>query len=254
MSHTVAEPARKRSFRHGRLSEQVADELERLIPLEFPEPGDPWPKEADLAERFQVSRIVVREAIKILEERGVVEVRAGRGTVTRTPTPDRVHSALMRLFRGRQVPNIESMERLMEVRQVLEETVATLAAIRATPEDLDRMKEALDRMERMGTGASDDGDPDLEFHLAVAAAAHNEYFELVVQPLTGVFLELISLTNLSAVGVEEHRAVYQAIRDRNGIAARQAVRRLMKLTATDLRRVLESRDETPEPSRRRRSA
>ena len=199
-----------------------------------------------MAERFQVSRIVVREAVKILEERGVVEVHAGRGTVTRTPTPDRVHAALLRLFRGRELPSIDSMERLMEVRQVLEETVATLAAVRATQEDLDRMKDALirmERMERMGTSASQDGDPDLDFHLAVAAATHNPYFQLVLQPLTGVFLELISLTNLSAVGLEEHQAVYEAIRDRNGIAARQAVRRLMKLTTTDLRRVLETRDE-----------
>src|SRR5688572_17218110 len=148
MSQTALDP-RKRTFRQGRLSEQVADELERLITLEFPNPGDTWPREADLAERFHVSRIVVREAIKILEERGVVEARAGRGTVTRTPTADRVHSALLRLFRGRELPSIESMERLMEVRQVLEETVATLAAVRATPEDLDRMKDALDRMERM---------------------------------------------------------------------------------------------------------
>jgi DNA-binding FadR family transcriptional regulator len=249
MIHAAADP-RKRSFRKGRLSEQVADELERLIPVEFPNAGDTWPREADLADRFQVSRIVVREAIKILEERGVVEARAGRGTVTRTPTPDRVHSALLRLFRGRELPSIESMERLMEVRQVLEETVATLAAVRATPADLDRMRDALDRMERMEKAGSDDGDPDLEFHLSVASATHNPYFELVLQPLTGVFLELISLTNLSSVGIEEHRAVYEAIRERNGIAARQAVRRLMKLTATDLRRVLQSQPEPVDTVRR----
>lgn len=236
MPRTALAPPR-RSFRTGRLSEQVAGELERLIPLEFPNPGNAWPREADLAERFHVSRIVIREAMKILEERGVVEVRAGRGTVTRSPTPDRVHSALLRLFRGRDVPDIDSMERLMEVRQVLEEAVATLAAVRATPDDLRRIKRALDRMQRM----PEDGSSDLEFHLAIAAAAHNPYFQMVVEPLTGVFLELISVTNLSSVGLEEHRAVFEAIGSRNAIAARQAVRRLMKLTSADLRRVLKSR-------------
>src|SRR6476646_2939398 len=71
----------KRSFRNGRLSEQVLHEMQRLITEEYPEPGSRLPKETELAERFQVSRIVVREAMKILEDRGVVEVRAGRGTL-----------------------------------------------------------------------------------------------------------------------------------------------------------------------------
>src|SRR5687767_73301 len=83
-------PLSKRSFRRGRLSEQVVAEMERAIREEFPEPGTRLPKESELAERFGVSRIVIREAMKILEDRGVVEVRAGRGTLTKAPSSDRV--------------------------------------------------------------------------------------------------------------------------------------------------------------------
>src|ERR1041384_5899868 len=75
----------KRSFRKGRLREFALREIKRMITEEYPEPGSRLPKEAELADRFQVSRIVIREAMKILEDRGVVEVRAGRGTAAGAP-------------------------------------------------------------------------------------------------------------------------------------------------------------------------
>src|SRR5262245_3645641 len=136
----------RRSFRRGRLSEQVIEELERAIREEYPEPGTRLPKEADLAVRFHVSRIVIREAMKVLEDRGVVEVRAGRGTITVAPHPGRVKESLMRLFRDQPIPTLTEMERMMELREVLEESVAALAAVRATPEDQERISRALDEM------------------------------------------------------------------------------------------------------------
>src|SRR5665647_1598248 len=128
---------RQRSFRRGRLSEQVIPEMERMIAEEYPQPGSLLPKESELAERFQVSRVVIREAMKILEDRGSVEVRAGRGTRTVAMSPDRVKSSLMRLFTEHPRPTAKELEYLLEIRQVLEETAAGLAAVRALPENLD---------------------------------------------------------------------------------------------------------------------
>src|SRR5262245_10855400 len=104
------ERLRKRTFRNGRLSGQVVSELEQMISEEYPAPGQRLPKEADLAERFQVSRIVIREAMKILEDRGIVEVSAGRGTFTLTPSPDKVKEMLMRLFRDQPIPALSEMD------------------------------------------------------------------------------------------------------------------------------------------------
>ena len=118
----------KRSFRNGRLSERVLQEMQRLIIEDYPAPGSRLPKEAELAERFQVSRIVIREAMKILEDRGMVEVRAGRRTPTVAPKPDRVKESLLLLFRDQPMPTVEEMESMLELRQVLEETSASLAA------------------------------------------------------------------------------------------------------------------------------
>jgi DNA-binding FadR family transcriptional regulator len=227
------EHLRKRTFRNGRLSGQVVSELERMIAEQYPQPGQRVPKEADLAERFQVSRVVIREAMKILEDRGLVDVRAGRGTFTLTPSPGKVKDVLMRLFKDQPIPSLHEMERLLELRQVLEETAAGLAAVRASQEDLDAMASALQAMERGGS-EPETIEADLRFHCAVAKATHNHYFEIVIEPLTHTFIQQMTLTNLSHVGVELHCHIYEAIRSRNPVAARQAVRRLMKSTLADL--------------------
>ena len=229
----------KRSFKRGRLSEQVVAELERTILEEFPHPGTRLPKEAELADRFHVSRIVIREAMKILEDRGEVEVRAGRGTITVAPTPERVKTALLRLFRDQPIPTLGEMERMIELREVLEETVAGLAAIRATKEDLNRIAKALTDMAAAGVSAEVTIEADLRFHLAVAEAAHNRFFEIVLEPLTQVFVQQIKLTDSYQVGVDLHRQVYDKIAKGDPIAARQAVRRLMQSTRNHIRTALQ---------------
>jgi DNA-binding FadR family transcriptional regulator len=229
----------KRSFRNGRLSEQVLQEMQRLIVEEYPVSGSRLPKEAELAEKFQVSRVVIREAMKILEDRGMVEVRAGRGTLTVAPRPDRVKESLFQLFRDQPMPTIEEMESMLELRQVLEETSASLAAVRATSEDLIEIENALQGM------AEGDGDPkhtieaDLRFHRAVMRAAHNSYLELVLDPVMSVFLQQIKLTNFNT-GLDMHRHIFNEIQTRNPIGARQAVRRLMKNTLHDSRKALKN--------------
>jgi DNA-binding FadR family transcriptional regulator len=228
-----------RSFRNGRLSGLVLHEVQRLIAEEYPAPGSRLPKETELAERFHVSRIVVREAMKILEDRGVVEVRAGRGTLTVAPKPDRVKESLLRLFQDQPIPTIEETESLLELRQVLEETTASLAAVRATAEDLDEIESALGAMKEWEAGKLDDMvAADLRFHRAVMRAAHNRYLEMVLDPLMEVFLQQIKLTAGFSTGWDLHLNIFVEIRARNPVGARQAVRRLMKLTLADCRDAL----------------
>lgn len=231
---------RKRTFRNGRLSELALAEIERMIREEYAAPGTRLPKESELADRFHVSRIVIREAMKILEDRGLVEVRAGRGTMTVAPNPDRVKDSLQRLFRDQPVPTVEEMERLLELRQVLEETIASLAAVRATGDDLTEIAAALGQMKAESLDLDETIAADLRFHRAVMRAAHNRYFEMVLDPLTVVFQQQIKLTNSYDTGWDSHNQVFLEIRARNPIGARQAVRRLMKQTLFDSRRALKA--------------
>ncbi len=219
----------KRSFRRGRLSEQVVTAIERMISEEYCEPGTRLPKEADLADRFRVSRIVIREAMKVLEDRGQVQVRAGRGTITAAPTAESVKASLLRLFRDQPVPTPNEMERMLELREVLEETTAGLAAVRATPEDLQQIDVALTDM-AAGRSVEETIEADLRFHMAVAKAAHNRFFEMVIDPLTQVFIQQIKLTDSYTVGVDLHRQIFEQIKKGDPVAARQAVRRLMRST------------------------
>lgn len=229
----------KRSFRNGRLSEQVVAELQRMVKEEYAEPGSRLPKETALAERFQVSRIVIREAMKILEDRGFVEVRAGRGTLTVAPRPDRVKRSLLQLFGDQPLPTLKEMESMLELRQVLEETSASLAAVRATEEDLSEIEAALKGMMSEDADLETTIEADLRFHRAVVKAAHNLYLEMILDPIVSVFLRQIMLTNSFHTGVPAHRHIFNEIRAHNPIGARQAVRRLMKQTLQDSRKALQ---------------
>lgn len=227
-----------RTFRSGRLSDLALREIERMVAEEFPAPGSRLPKEAELADRFHVSRIVIREAMKILEDRGLVEVRAGRGSFTVAAKSDRVKQSLMRLFRDQPIPTAEEMESLLELRQVLEETTASLAAVRATAEDLVEIEASLHQMNEDGLDLNATIAADLRFHRAVMRAAHNRFFEMVLDPLTEVFLQQIKLTDSYDTGWDLHRSIFEEIRARNPIGARQAARRLMKQTLSDSRNAL----------------
>jgi len=229
---------RIRSFRKGRLSQQVVAELERLLLEEFPSPGDRWPKESDLALRFGVSRIVIREAIKVLEDRGEIEACAGSGTFTRAPNLDRVKASLLRFLSNSPIPTEQAMEEMLELRELLEETSASLAAVRATGEDLKAIEAALAELKDDPSDLPQTVRADLRFHLAVAKATHNRFLEMILEPLTQVFLQQIALANYFTVGVELHQKVYEQVRAGNSVGARQAVRRLMRETRKDVRNAL----------------
>lgn len=222
-----------------------------MISEEFPLPGLKLPKEADLAERFGVSRIVIREAVKILEDRGLIEARAGRGTCTCAPSPEKVKESLLRLFRGQPIPSMDEMDRLLELRGVLEETAAALAAERATDADIEQIGEALKSMNRGGTEQRTI-EADLRFHGAIARATHNRYFEMVLEPLMQVLAQQVKLTNSYRVGEDLHEAVYKAIRKRNAAGARKAVQGLIRATTEDTRHALELLSRQPVRSSRKK--
>ena len=166
-------------------------------------------------------------------------MRAGRGTLTAAPNPDRVKESLLWLFREQPLPTIGEMESMLELRQVLEETSATLAAVRATEDDLKEIESALEGMAEENGALDKTIAADVRFHRAVMRAAHNQYLEMVLDPVMSVFLQQIKVTDTFNTGLESHRDIFRQIRARNPVGARQAVRRLMKDTLQDSRRALQ---------------
>ena len=222
------------TFVRERLYEQVADYIEELVNSGQLRPGDKLPPERELAETLRVARGVVREAVKVLAARGLVTVRPGLGTYISEVSADAISDQLHRYFRlGNQ-----SHSDLIELRQILEVEFAALAAQRAEAEDLAEMRDAMEEMDRHIDQAQVYIDADQAFHLAIARAARNEMFPLLLDAVGG-YLKASRMMIFRAPGApqrgqEWHRRLITAIERHDAAAARQAMREHMTQVAEDV--------------------
>jgi DNA-binding FadR family transcriptional regulator len=171
-----------------RLSEQVADALQAEILSAPLVPGRRLPSEPELAERFDVSRTVVREAAKLLMQRGLVTVSPGRGmTVARFDGGliAEQYALLLQLSDG-------TFDQLLELRLVLEVEMSGLAAARRSEDDVAAMRSANSRLVAAGDSRLDFLEADLAFHGLVAAATRNPFFGLLLKPINGFLHEAYS--------------------------------------------------------------
>src|SRR5215218_9671784 len=184
--------------------------------------GTRLPSERQLAERYGVSRPIVREALRTLVERGLVEVLPARGSFVRGARATDAAGVLDAHYRRSQATPRD----LVEARAMLESTAATLAAERATAEDLDRIDAALARFDSAKT-VVERARYDLVFHLAVAQAAHNPVIETMFGSITGLTVDLMlrSLSDrvVTDASVPYHAEIGAAIRARDPERARQAM-------------------------------
>lgn len=199
---------------------RIIDELgRRIVGGEFP-PGEALPREAELMEMLKVSRTSLREAIKVLAAKGLLETRQKSGTrVTPRANWNTLDSDVFR-WATEDGGSTEILD-LIELRQLLEPAAARLAAIRATVTDLAHLAAAQDRMQALVDDADNYAQADVDFHLAVFKSSHNTFlnrFGLLV----GDFLQMSFTMQQEALaasgGVEDlvvdaarHRAIYEAI-------------------------------------------
>lgn len=183
----------------GTLAEQVTDQLLEYIETQHLRPGDLLPSESSLAKSFGVSRPVVREALKSLEGKGVIEIVNGKGALVRP-----IDSDPLRLFFQRAMQmEYSTIVELMEIRRGLETQAAALAARRRETQDLDAIRKIVEKMR----GSMQDLDAytrlDVEFHLAVAAASHNAMLVYLIQSIRDVLRSTI-MAGLQSRGSELH--------------------------------------------------
>ncbi len=206
----------------------IADILDRRLL-----PGSLLPSEPSMARQFGVSRPVIREAIRILTTQGVVRSEHGRGVTVLGPNNRSLLELITLCAWRRQTPARE----LWQARLVLEVPLAAMAAEMRDETDLIRMRSALDRMrERFEEGSADDVDANVEFHRAMAAAAHNEFIGMLMEPVTQLFRAVAhafitrglgQLNDRAPDGLQTwpewslwaHRQIYEAIDAGNGTAA-----------------------------------
>ena len=214
------------SIRRDRLYEQVTEQLQDLIVSESLRPGDKLPGERELAERLGVSRTVIREAIRVLNVRGLVEVKPGCGTYIQELSPKDALAPIELFLKMRQTP--DSINNLYEVRRMIEVEIAGLAAERATKDDHVAMEAAIQGMLDHLDDPEQYTHHDLAFHEAVAAATHNDLFRVLLSPIANLWLEVVLISvqvpGASRDGVRYHRQILAWIRERNPERARQAMR------------------------------
>jgi GntR family galactonate operon transcriptional repressor len=186
-----------------------------------------------------VGLTAIREALKVLAAKGLVDARPKRGTFVRPRDQwDLLDGDVIRWqFSDGADPRL--LEQLGEVREIVEPAGARLAALRRTDDDLAVLQSAVDAM-AAATGLTAAISADLAFHRALLAASHNRLLERVEVVLETVLAErnrLVHGSHLDLDPVPTHRAVLDAIRDRDDSAAERATQALLSAATDDLARI-----------------
>jgi GntR family transcriptional repressor for pyruvate dehydrogenase complex len=234
-------------FQRVKLRDQVAEHLLDLIVSGDYTVGDRLPPERVLVEELGVSRTVVREALNLLESRGLIQVEHGRGAVVAANGLRAVHENLRSLLRIQP----ESLLELMEMRKALEVDVAGLAAQRATAEDKAKMQAALERMRDKIDAPEGYVDADVEFHYLLARSAHNRVFLMMIEPLTGLLLASRRMTGSVSENARRalnaHEAILERVAARDTDGARREMLAHMLTTERDIKATMGDHGEIGHP-------
>ena len=198
------------------------------------EPGERLPPERKLCARLGVSRTVVREALNLLEARGLISIEHGRGAVVSGGNPRAVRDALGLLLRVQP----KTLWELLEMRMILEVEVAGLAAERAGPDDLATMRLRLDEMRRSIEVPEGYVDADVEFHALLARGARNEVLLTMLDPVVELLRASRRVTAarpgnaLRALG--EHEQILRRVEAKDAAGARREMRAHLAKTLEDI--------------------
>lgn len=219
---------------------QVVHDLGLRIVSGSVQPGDALPQEPTLCEEFGVSRTVVREAVKVLTAKGLVDSRPKRGTVVRSDRSWNLLDAEVLRWWSEADPDGHHLMHLTELRQAVEPAAASMAASRATDEEVMQIADAYEAMRDSVNRVEEFLAADLEFHVAVLHASGNPFFAPVANVVSSVLLSSLRVTNRkpadNATSVPVHRRVLKAIQDRNPVQAEKAMKALLADAAVRLER------------------
>lgn len=211
--------------RTSRLYEQIVQQIEESVLNGSLKPGDQLPAERELAQRLGVSRTAVREAVKALREKGLVEAYSGRGTFITDGTS---HAARQSFDLMVKIGQQESSTHLAELRLILEPGIAALAAERIEEEYLAAMREAVAVMDRAQKDPAAYIEADLDFHLAMAETVANPLILSLIDSIVGLLREQrIKIFNVEGGpqrGQVHHKRILEAMERRDPEMARNAMR------------------------------
>jgi GntR family galactonate operon transcriptional repressor len=226
--------------------EQVVDQLGRDICTGRYPPGCVLPSEPELGERFGYSRIVIREAIKSLVAKGMLEVSRRIGTLVLEPMRWNLFDPEVIAWRAASSDFDSTMARdLMELRRIVEPAAVRLAAERASDDERRALRAAYMAMARAVAGKGDYVEADLAFHTTILSACGNQYVRQMQEAMSAMLRASFEIVSQKPGGPAEslpmHEAVCVAIERGDPVAAERAAVTLIEHAEDDLRELLPAR-------------
>lgn len=211
------------SLKREKLYRQVADQLQGSIIRGELEPGDRLPSERDLADQLGVSRTVIRDALRMLEERGLITISVGDGTYISEVHPRAVSDSISLYAKQKQT----SYAHLAQVRRMIEVETAALAARNATEEDIKRLEAVMAESEEKLDLLEDWVDSDLRFHRLLAEASHNPLLPMLLAPIRELLFDLSSrassLPGARQDALQHHNNILNHLKQKDWKGARRAM-------------------------------
>lgn len=242
----------------SRVSDSIVGQIETMILEGLLKPGERLPAERELAEQLNVSRPSLREAIVILESKGLLEAKRGGGTFVRDVTGTAITDPLVSLMSAHPEVTFD----VLELRHALEETAAYHAARRATEADRQLIERRYRDLEAVYEAPSLDREQealaDVEFHLSIADASHNLALVHVMRGLMSVLRNSITF-NLDRIRENaenhgqvkrQHKALFDAVMTGDAEAAREAARQHLGFVQETLHQNIERREREERAQRR----
>ena len=221
-----------------RLRDRAAEQLLDMVVSSGLRPGQRLPPERELVGRLGVSRTVVREALNLLEARGLISIEHGRGAVVSGGSTRAVRDTLGLLLRVRP----KALWELLEIREILEVEVSGLAAERAREDDVREMRGQLDRMGSLIDAPEGYVDADVEFHALLARSTGNEVLLTMLDPIVEL-LRASREVSASRPGsarraLREHEEILRCVEAGDAGGAREKMRVHLANTARDIEAAL----------------
>jgi GntR family transcriptional regulator, transcriptional repressor for pyruvate dehydrogenase complex len=206
------------------LTERAQYQLEDLIVSGKVSAGDRLPSETRMGKMLGVSRTVVREAVRLLSARGLVDVRTGSGIYVRELNSGMVRDPIDLLLRSKAI----RVEEIIEVRELIETHVAGLAAERATPDDIQALEETIAQLHDPALSPQEYATIDASFHARLAGAAGNPLFVVLAQSITAAMIDPIRFVferskNAREEAIREHGHILDRVKAKDAEGARRAM-------------------------------
>ncbi len=223
MSPSMSDPRVKvKPLRKPSLLDGAINAIQKAILQGGFRPGDLLPSEGELADRLGISRTIVREAMRVLEARGLVETGQGRRARFRSGDPKAVSAPLHILISGSEHALLD----LLEVRRGIEVEMAALAAKRASDAQVLALGKTMDEMRQAGSDLDELIEADFRFHTRLADCTGNVVFHALLEPLADLLRASRQRSLKSAgaaVSVSCHQAIHDAVARHDEDAARRAM-------------------------------